>query len=508
MRKIREVLRLKLSAGRSRRQISKNCGIARSTVADYLSRAAHAGLFWPLPEGLDDAKLELMLYPPLPTIAPEDRSISNWSEVYKELKRKSVTLMLIWQEYKEVNPDGYQYSRFCQIYRSWLGTQNVVMRQDHKAGEKLFVDYAGQQVGIINRQTGEVRSAEIFVAVLGASSYTYAEATWSQSLPDWISSHIRTFNFLKGCPLLVIPDNLKSGVTKAHRYEPDINPTYQDMAVHYSVAIVPARPRKPKDKAKAEAGVLLVERWILACLRNRQFFCLDELNAAIKPLLEKLNNRQFKKFNSCRRELFETLDKPCLQPLPQYAYEFAEWTKARVAPNIHIRVFDHFYSVPYTLVKKQIDVRITARIIEVFLKGKRVASHRRSYQKYGYTTLKAHMPRRHQEYADWSPERLINWAEKSGTATKTVISNLLESRPYPQQSYNTCFGVMSLGKNFGDDRLEAACARALVIGSCNYRSIESILKKNLDKQQLPTTTPSSKSKVVKHSNTRESNYFH
>ena len=272
------------------------------------------------------------------------------------------------------------------------------------------------------------------------------------------------------------------------------------------MAVVPARPRKPKDKAKAEAGVLLVERWILACLRNHQFFRLDELNAAIKPLLEKLNNRPFKKFNSCRAEMFETLDKPCLQPLPQHAYEFAEWLKARVAPNIHIRVFDHFYSVPYTLVKKEIEVRVTARVIEVFLKGRRVASHRRSFKKYDYTTVKEHMPRRHQEYADWSPERLISWAAKSGSATKTVISNLLESRPYPQQSYNTCFGVMRLGKSFGEDRLEAACARALAIGACNYRSLESILKKNLDKQQLPATAPASK--VIKHSNTRKANYFH
>lgn len=391
MRKIREVLRLKLSVGRSCRQIAKSCGIARSTASEYISRASSAGLSWPLPEDMDDAKLERVLYPPLLIIAPEDRSIPAWPKVYKELKRKSVTLVLLWQEYKEDSHEGYQYSRFCQMYRDWLGTQNVVMRQDHKAGEKLFVDYAGQQVGIINRLTGEIRSAEIFVAVLGASSYTYAEATWSQSLPDWISSHIRAFYFLQGCPLLVIPDNLKSAVSKAHRYDPKINSTYQDMAVHYSVAVVPARPRKPKDKAKAEAGVLLVERWILACLRNREFFSLEELNEAIKPLLEKLNNRQFKKFNSSRKELFETLEKPCLQPLPQYAYEFAEWLKVRVAPNIHVRVCDNYYSVPYTLVKKQLDARVTARIVEIFFKGKRVASHRRNFLKNVYITIKAHM---------------------------------------------------------------------------------------------------------------------
>jgi transposase len=506
MRKIREVLRLKLFVGRSVRQISKSCGIARSTVSEYLSRAEVMGLSWPLPEDMDDAKLERVLFPPLPVIAPEDRPLPAWPAVYKELKRKGVTLQLLWQEYKEDSPAGYQYSHFCQIYRDWLGTQNVVMRQDHKAGEKLFVDYAGQQVGIINRVTGEVRPAEIFVAVLGASSYTYAEATRSQTLPDWISSHIRAFNFFQGCPLLVIPDNLKSAVNKAHRYEPEINSTYQDMAVHYSVAVVPARPRKPKDKAKAEAGVLLVERWILACLRNREFFSLEELNEAIKPLLEKLNNRQFKKFKSSRKELFETLEKSCLQPLPQNAYEFAEWEKVRVAPNIHVRVCGNYYSVPYTLVKRQLDARVTARIVEIFFKGKRVASHRRSYLKNEYITVKAHMPRRHQEYADWSPERLLRWAAKSGVATKTVVSNILDSRPYPQQSYNTCFGLMRLGKVYGDDRLEAACGRGLAIGAGNYRSIESILKKNLDQQPLPAAAPTAK--VIKHSNTRTPDYFH
>jgi transposase len=306
--------------------------------------------------------------------------------------------------------------------------------------------------------------------------------------------------------LLVVPDNLKSAVNKAHRYDPEINSTYQDMAVHYSVAVVPARPRKPKDKAKAEAGVLLVERWILACLRNREFFSLEELNEAIKPLLEKLNNRQFKKFKSSRKELFETLEKSCLQPLPQNAYEFAEWEKVRVAPNIHVRVCGNYYSVPYTLVKRQLDARVTARIVEIFFKGKRVASHRRSYLKNEYITVKAHMPRRHQEYADWSPERLLRWAAKSGVATKTVVSNILDSRPYPQQSYNTCFGLMRLGKVYGDDRLEAACGRGLAIGAGNYRSIESILKKNLDQQPLPATAPTAK--VIKHSNTRTPDYFH
>jgi transposase len=295
MRKIREVLRLKWGNGMSNRRIAASSGIGRPTVSEYLRRAEEAGLSWPLPDDLDDARLERLLFPPAPDLPAQERGIPDWAHIHGELKHKGVTLFLLWQEYRANHPDGYQYSWFCEHYRAWQGKLDMVMRQDHRAGEKLFVDYAGQTVPVIDRATGEIREAQIFVAVLGASNYTYAEATWSQSLPDWIGSHVRCLHFLGGIPELVVPDNLRSGVSKAHRYEPDTNPTYQDMASHYGVAVLPARVRKPRDKAKVEGGVLIVERWILAVLRHRQFFSLVELNTVIRELLEKLNARPFRK---------------------------------------------------------------------------------------------------------------------------------------------------------------------------------------------------------------------
>jgi len=484
MRKIREVLRLKWARGMSNRKIATSCGIGRPTVSEYLRRAEEAGLSWPLPADLDDARLERLLFPPPPDLPAESRGIPDWAYIHKELRHKHVTLFLLWQEYRQSHPKGYQYSWFCEHYRAWRGKLDVVMRQNHRAGEKLFVDYAGQTVPIIDRNTGEIREAQVFVAVLGASNYTFAEATWSQALPDWIGSHVRAFQFLGGVPELVVPDNLKSGVSKAHRYEPDTNPTYQDMASHYGVAVLPARVRKPKDKAKVEGGVLIVERWILAALRHRQFFSLAELNTAIGELLVKLNNRSFRKLPGCRREHFEQLDRPALQPLPTEPYVYAEWKQARVHIDYHVAVDGHYYSVPYALIKKQVDVRITRNTIECFHKGNRVASHRRSHHKGGHTTVEAHMPEAHRQAGDWSPERLAKWAAQSGPATEKLIRTVLGSRKHPQQAYRSCLGILRLGKAYGDERLEAACRRALTLGSCRYKSIESILKHRLDEQPM------------------------
>ncbi|MCP5188091.1 MAG: IS21 family transposase [Pseudomonadales bacterium] len=484
MRKIKEVLRLKWAKGLSNRRIATACGIGRPTVSEYLRRATEAGLTWPLPANLDDAHLERLLFPPPPALPADARGIPDWAAIRQELKHKSVTLFLLWQEYRQANPDGYQYSWFCEHYRAWRGKLDVVMRQDHRAGEKLFVDYAGQTVPIIDRLSGEIREAQVFVAVLGASNYTYAEATWSQSLPDWIGSHVRTFRFLGGVPELVVPDNLKSGVSKAHRYEPDANPTYQDMASHYGVAVFPARVRRPRDKAKAESGVLVVERWILAALRHRQFFSLGELNSVIRDLLEKLNTRPFKKLPGCRREHFEQLDRPALQPLPAEPYVYAEWKKARVHIDYHVAVEGHYYSAPYALIKREVDVRITRNTIECFHRGNRVASHVRSHHKGRHTTDPSHMPESHRQAGEWSPERLMRWASKTGPATAKLIQTVLGSRKHPQQAYRACLGILRLGKAYGDDRLEAACRRALTLGSCRYKSIESILKHRLDEQPL------------------------
>lgn len=484
MRKIKEVLRLKWINGLSNRQIAATCGISRPTVSEYLRRTAEAGLSWPLPDDLDDSQLESKLFPPS-NLPAQYRGIPDWSHINHEIRHnKHVTLFLLWQEYRQSNPEGYQYSWFCENYRAWQSKLDWVMRQDHRAGEKLFVDYAGQSVPIIDRTTGEIHEAQIFVAVLGASNYTYAEATWSQTLPDWIGSHIRTFAFLGGVPELVVPDNLKSGVNKAHRYEPDLNPTYQDMASHYGVAIMPTRVRKPRDKAKVEGAVLIVERWILAALRHQQHFSLGQLNATIRELLKKLNTRPFRKLPGCRAEHFEQLDKPLLQPLPAEHYVYAEWKKARVSIDYHIAVEGHYYSVPCALIKKEVQVRMTHNTIECFYKGNRIASHCRSDQKGRHTTVSSHMPESHRQAGEWTSERLILWASKTGPGTESLIRKALSTRKHPQQAFRSCLGILRLGKAYGDERLEAACRRALLLGSCRYKSIESILKHRLDERPL------------------------
>jgi len=506
MRKIKEVLRLKWDKGQSNRQIAMVCGIGRPTVAEYLRRAADAGLAWPLPSGLDEATLERQLFPPPPSLPAHARGVPDWSIVHQERRHKGVTLFLLWQEYRTTRPEGYQYSWFCEHYRAWRGKLDVVMRQDHRAGEKLFVDYAGQTVAVVDRMTGEIREAQVFVAVLGASNYTYAEATWTQGLPDWIGSHQRCFRYLGGVPEIVVPDNLRSGVSKAHRYEPDANPTYQDMASHYGIAVLPTRVRRPRDKAKVEAGVLVVERWILAALRHRSFFSLAELNAVIRELLEKLNARPFKKLPGTRRAQFEALDRPALQPLPAEPYVYAEWKKARVHIDYHVEVDGHYYSVPHALIKKQLDVRITQYTIECFYRGSRIASHRRAHHKGRHTTVSSHMPESHRQAGDWSPERLANWAAKTGLATEKLIMTILASRKHPQQAYRSCLGVLRLGKAYGDDRLEAACRRALTLGSHSYKSIESILKHHLDDK--PLAEQQELALPGDHDNIRGPSYYH
>lgn len=505
MREIREVLRLKWERGYSDRQAALACRISRPAVQRYVERASAAGLSWPLPEGLDDAALERRLFPPAPSAMPS-RPLPDYTEVRQELRRKGVTLMLLWEEYKAVYPEGLQYSQYCELYRRWARHLNLSMRQVHRAGERCFVDYAGQTVPIVDPRTGEAHAAQVFVAVLGASHYCYAEATLSQTLPDWIASHVRAFEYFGGVPELLVPDNLLSGVTRAHRYEPLLNTTYQDMATHYGVAILPARVRKPRDKAKVEVAVQLVERWILARLRHRTFFSLAELNAEIAELLVLLNSRPLRKLPGCRRSQFEQLDQPALRPLPTTRYIFAEWKRARVHIDYHIEVDHHYYSVPYTLVGQQLDVRLTATTVEVFQRGQRVASHVRSHQRGRHTTLPEHMPRSHREYAHWTPTRLIDWAAKSGPATARLVETLMASRAHPQQGFRACLGIMRLGKTYGDARLEAACVRALQIGARSCRSLESILRRDLDQQPLPETAPETPS--LTHDNVRGPDYYH
>lgn len=506
MRKIVEVLRLKWDCKKSHRQIAESCAISISTVSDYVNRAKAAGLSWPLPTDLDEEKLNALLFRKKGKDSSVQRPVPKWEAIHVELKKKGVTLLQLWIEFKAEHPEGYQYSQFCSLYRKWKKSVDPCMRQDYQAGEKLFVDYCGQTVPVVDRASGEVREAQIFVSVLGASNYTYAEATLTQQLPDWIGSHVRALEWYGGCPELIIPDNLRSGVSRSCRYEPDVNPSYQEFAKHYGITVIPARVRKPRDKAKCEKGVQTVENWILAPLRHRTFFSLQELNEAIRNRLQELNERPFQKMDGCRRTLFESLERPALQALPVEPYEYAEWKKARVSIDYHIDVERHYYSVPYKFIHRQVEVRLTANTIEVFSHGVRIASHVRSTRKGSHTTVTAHMPKSHQEYLDWPPERLQRKAEQIGVSTAQVITCLLERRLHPAQGYRSCLGVLRLAKEYGNERLERACERALLIQAISYKSIRSILQKGIDR--LPPPEPPTDPPSHHHENIRGSKYYH
>jgi transposase len=503
MRKIKEILRLKWTSSSSNRNIARSCSIARSTVADCLKRAADAGLSWPLSDHLDDAALENLLYP-LVVITDVARVQPDWAALKKEMRRKGVTLALLWDEYKADHPNGFQYSQFCKLYRDFASRIDCSMRQCHIPGEKLFVDYCGQTAQLTDPKTGVITQVQVFVCVMGASSYTYAEATMTQSLPDWLGSHVRAFAFLGGLPAIVVPDNLRSAISKTCRYEPKLNPSYAELAEHYGVAVMPARVRKPKDKAKVEAGVQLVQRWILAALRNRTFFTLDELNEGIAGLLTRLNAKPFRKISGSRDSLFAELDKPALAPLPSSPYEYADWKTARLGFNYHVQIDDHFYSAPHQLQSEVLDVRLTSLAVELLHNGKRVASHRRIYRK-GYTTLDEHMPKAHREYAAWTPERLIKWAAEIGGATSQMVAAVLARTVHPQQGFLSCMGIISLSKKFGPERVEAASRRALAIGGVSYTSLKSILVNGLDSIPLPESTPVKE--PVAHSNIRGNQYY-
>lgn len=506
MRQIREVLRLKWELGYSDRRTAQACGVSRPAVRSYLRRAAAAGLQWPLAAELEDPALEQRLFPS-PVSAPAGaRPLPEPAAMHQELRRKGVTLMLLWEEYKAIHPAGLQYSQYCEHYRRWAARIRPSMRQVHRAGERCFVDYAGQTVLIVEPGTGEVRPAQVFVAVLGASHYCFAEATWSQALPDWIGSHGRALRYFGGVPELLVPDNLASAVSRAHRYEPVLNPTYREMATHYGTAILPARVRRPRDKAKVETAVQLVERWILARLRHRTFFSLAELNVAIAGLLEDLNARPLRVLPGTRRSQFEQIDRPALRPLPPTPYVYAEWTQARVHIDYHVAVDSHYYSVPYLLIGQQLDVRLTASTIEVFRRGQRVAAHVRAHQQGRHTTAAEHMPVAHREYAHWTPARLIAWAGQTGPATARLVATLMARRAHPQQGFRACLGIMRLGKSYGASRLEAACGRALQLGTYSYRSLESILRRGLEQQPLPAAAPTGPS--PEHANVRGPGYYH
>lgn len=506
MRKIKEVLRLHFAAGLSGRQIAHSCGMGRTTVREHLQRAKRAGLAWPLPEEMTDGALEALLFPSPPP-GGAARPVPDWQEVHEDLKSRGVTLFVLWEEYKAACPDGFQYSRFCDLYRDWRGKLPVWMRQDHRAGEKLFIDYAGMTMPVHDRKSGELRQAQIFVAAMGASYYTYAEATWTQTLPDFIASHVRAFVHFGGVSELLVPDNLRSAVSRSHRYEPDANPTYTRLAEHYGTAILPARPQKPRDKSRVESSVKGVEQRILAKLRHQRFFSLEDLNQAIRELLEEYNDRPFQQLEGSRRSVFEKLEKPALKPLPQRPFEYEEWERPRVNLDYHVRLRadGHNYSVPYRLVGETIDVRLTANAVECFHKGERVASHLRSQQKNGHSTVPEHMPEGHREHAKWTPERIVNWVGKAGPSAAQAAERIIASRPHPQQGFQACRGLIRLGEAYGSERLDAACERALAVNSPSYKNISEILKQGLDK--LPLPKPRTSSPPVAHGNVRGADYY-
>ena len=513
MRKIHAVLRQFYELNRSQREISRSLNIGRGTVANYLSRARNAGLSWPLPPEMDERSLALALFPESTKNDAQQRFVEpDFAAVYLELKSVGMTKQLAWEEYRQVhNNNGYSYSQFCHRYRTWLGQQKRSMRQNHIAGEKVFIDYCGPTIPLVDAHTGTYISALIFVAVLGASNYTFACASASQKEADWIDAHSKAAAFFGGWATLTIPDNLKSGVTKTDRYVPVLNASYEQWADHYRTAIIPARPYKPKDKAKAENGVLVVERWIIARLRKLTFFSLGELNQAITLLLVELNNRAFKKLPGSRRSLFEQIEQAKLIPLPSQSYEYQHVKLARVHVDYHIEYDKHYYSVPHMLVGSQVEVRASNRIVNVYAGGKRVACHARSTLQAKHTTLTEHMPEAHRHHASWTPERFEQWASDIGTATHCIVHKMLSGRRHPQQNFRSVLALLSLTKKYDRVRLERACARAIQIGSPTRTSVQSILKKGLDKldeQSSNEGIEGDDQHLIDHENIRGSHSFH
>lgn len=517
MRKIREVLRLKWSLKLSDHQIAESCQISRSTVWEYTRRAKEAGLRWPLPENLSDADLEGKLFAGNPA-RQQTRPEPDWAYIHAESKKKGVTLLLLWREYIQEHPLGHGYVNFTIRFRAWKkreGIAKVTMRQDYKLGEKLFVDYAGMTIDITDPSTGEVKAAQVFVATLGASNYTFAEASWTQSIEDWLGSHRRALEFFGGVPEIIVPDNLKTGVRSPSYFEPDINRSYLEFAQHYGVAIIPTRVRKPRDKAKVEKGVQHVEQAILAPLRRRRFFSLAEANEAISKLRAELNSRPFQKLAGSRQRVFDEQEKPALNPLPRTPYLLASWKKATVHPDYHVEVDKHFYSVPYRYAKQKVDIRLTQHSLEVFCDGKRIACHERKAQlakyKGKHTTITEHMPSHHRFKGEWTADRFLNWADKIGSNTAQLVAALLKSRRHPEQSFRSCFGILRLAKSYGDARLEAACTRACYFRAYSFKSVESILKNKLDTEPLTLTVePKREQSALKtkpHQNVRGADYY-
>jgi len=508
MRQAREIIRLK-STSISAHEISRRLCMGRSTVREALKRAESAGLSWPLPDGMNDDALEAALYANRRSKRGHRRvEEPDWAGVHRELKGKHVTLVILWDEYIAANPGGYSYSRFCELYRAFEKTLPVTMRQTHAAGERLFVDYAGDGAPVvIDRLTGEVRMAQIFVAVLGASSFTFAKASWTQTLPDWIGAHVSALEAIGGVAQLIVPDNAKTAIVKACFYDPQVNRTYADMAAHYGTALLPTRPRKPRDKAKVEVAVLIVERWLLGRLRRRTFYSLAEVNAAIAEMLKNLNEeRPIRRLGVTRRQLLEEVDRLALKALPVEPYEYCEWRLRRVGIDYHVEIDAHYYSVPYRFARAEVEARLTVRGVEIFCKGERIAVHLRMSGNRKHTTIPDHMPSSHRRYAGWTIERIREDARKIGPATAALCEQILEGRPHPEQGYRACLGIVRLAGPYGAERVEAAAERAIEIGAKTYGSVKSILDNKLDRKPAPKRAAGAA--PIEHKNIRGPRYYH
>jgi transposase len=506
MRHTREILRQRYTLGRSHRAIAQSLSISHGAVGATVVRAQAAGLDWAQVQALTDAALEARLYGRPEAAGGRQRPAPDCAYLHAERRKPGVTLELLHLEYLERHPDGYRYTRFCDLYRRWLTRRGLTMRQVHHGGEKLFVDYAGQKPSVIDSTTGERIAVELFVAVLGASNYTYAEATLTQQVPDWIASHQRAFAFVGGVTAAVVCDQLKSGVVIPCRYEPGLQRTYEELAQPYGTVIVPARPANARDKAKVEVAVQVVERWILARLRHETFFSLAALNARIAALLTDLNARPMRLYRARRRDLFERLDQPALRPLPAEAFVYGEGKTARVNVDYHVELHGHYYSVPYTLVPEAVDVRASATTVEIFHRGQRVGAHARRDVRGRHTTDPTHMPKAHQQHLEWTPSRIIGWAQTIGPHTAALVEAILADRPHPEQGYRSGLGILRLAKRDDPARLEAACARAGSVAARSYRHVDSILKHGLDQVALPAAGPSPALSAV-HEHVRGSQYY-
>jgi len=509
MRKTREILRLK-ELKRSHREIARAIGVGIATVSDAMARAKAARLDWTALAAMSDAEVEARLYP-----RPADdveRPLPDPATLDIELRKTGVTLRLLHHEYLEQNRVGpYGYTQFCAHYNAWKTTQLLTMRQIHRAGDKLFVDYSGKKPSIVDASTGERIEVELFVAVLGASNCTYAEATRSQTVADWVMSHVRALEYFHGAPAAIVPDQLKSGVTRSCRYEPGVQRTYDEFAQHYGTVIFPARPLSPRDKAKVEVGVQVAQRWILARLRHHTFFSLDELNDRIAELVEDLNTRTMRRYKASRRDLFEKLERTALKPLPATRFVYGEWKKARVHIDYHVAFDDHFYSAPYQLVGEEVWIRATGMTIEIFHNNQRIGSHLRSYQRGRHTTSDDHRSVLHKKHAEWTPERIVNWAKTIGTNTALLVEKILTERKHPEHGYRSCLGIIRLERKYGRERLDAACARAVAVNGRSYTHVESILRNGLDRAALPTTeeksTEGKPAASIDHENVRGPGYY-